>query len=97
MPTANQNKPLYATDPAKLSPFAARLAERNVLKWLIAVTVALGAMLEVIDTSIVNVAMPDIQGNLGVTLSEAGWVSTGYSCANVVIIPLGACPASLGE
>ena len=41
-----------------------------------------------IDTSIVNVAMPDIQGNLGATLSEVGWISTGYACANVVMIPL---------
>ena len=58
------------------------------MKWIIALTAALGALLEVIDTSIVNVAMPQIQGNLGATLSEAGWVSTGYACANVVMIPL---------
>jgi DHA2 family multidrug resistance protein len=45
-------------------------------------------VLEVIDTSIVNVALPDIRGNLGATLSEAGWISTGYACANVVMIPL---------
>jgi DHA2 family multidrug resistance protein len=79
---------LYGSDPALLGPFAARLASRDKLKWAIALTVALGAMLEVIDTSIVNVALPDIRGNLGATLAEAGWVSTGYACANVVIIPL---------
>lgn len=79
---------LYGSDTSLLGPLAARLAERNLLKWVIALTAALGAILEVIDTSIVNVALPDIQGNLGATLSEAGWVSTGYSCANVVIIPL---------
>ena len=43
-----------------------------------------------IDTVITNVALPDIRGNLGATLSEAGWVSTSYACANVVIIPLSA-------
>src|SRR5476651_2332683 len=79
---------LYGSDPRYLSPYSARLLERGVLKWVIAVTAAIGALLEVIDTSIVNVALPDIQGNLGSTLSEAGWVSTGYACANVVIIPL---------
>jgi len=79
---------LYGSDPRYLSPYSARLLERGVLKWVIAITAALGAILEVIDTSIVNVALPDIQGNLGSTLSEAGWVSTGYACANVVIIPL---------
>ena len=81
-------KGLYGSDRSLLSPAAARLADRGMLKWMIAITAALGAILEIIDTSIVNVAMPDIQGNLGATLSEAGWVSTGYACANVVIIPL---------
>ena len=79
---------LYGSDRSLLSPGAAKLLDRGVLKWVIANTAALGAILEVIDTSIVNVALPDIQGNLGATLSEAGWVSTGYACANVVIIPL---------
>ncbi len=60
------------------------------LKWAIALTVALGAILEVIDTSIVNVALTDMQGTLGATLSEIGWVITGYAVANVIIIPLSA-------
>ncbi|HVU34218.1 MAG TPA: DHA2 family efflux MFS transporter permease subunit [Opitutaceae bacterium] len=81
---------LYGSDITLLSPAAAALARKNTLKWVIAVTAALGAILEIIDTSIVNVAMPEIQGNLGATLSEAGWVSTGYACANVVMIPLAA-------
>ena len=79
---------LYGSDRRLLSPAAARLADRGVLKWVIAITASLGAVLEIIDTSIVNVAMPDIQGNLGSTLSEVGWISTGYACANVVMIPL---------
>src|SRR5580692_926917 len=81
---------LYGSDPALLSPLAARLLRRGILKWAIALAGSLGAILEVIDTSIVNVALPDIRGNLGATLSEAGWVSTGYACANVIIIPLSA-------
>lgn len=79
---------LYGSDPTLLGPLAARLSERGVLRWVIAITAALGAILEIIDTSIVNVAMPDIQGNLGATLAEVGWISTGYACANVVMIPL---------
>ena len=79
---------LYGSDRTLLSPAAVRLLDRGVLKWVIAITAAVGALLEVIDTSIVNVALPDIQGNLGATLSEAGWISTGYACANVVMIPL---------
>lgn len=59
-------------------------------KWAIAITASLGAVLEVLDTSIVNVALPEMQGNLGATLSEIGWVVTGYAVANVVMIPLSA-------
>jgi DHA2 family multidrug resistance protein len=81
---------LYGSDPAYLSPIARRLLERGVLKWAITLAASLGAILEVIDTVITNVALPDIRGNLGATLSEAGWVSTSYACANVVIIPLSA-------
>ena len=81
---------LYGADPELLSPLGVRLLERGVLKWFIILAVSLGAILEVIDTVIVNVALPNLRGNLGATLSEAGWVSTSYACANVVIIPLSA-------
>ena len=60
------------------------------LKWAIAFTASLGAILEVIDSSIVNVALTDIQATLGATVSEVGWVVTGYAIANVVLIPLSA-------
>jgi DHA2 family multidrug resistance protein len=81
---------LYGSDPAYLSPIAKRLLDKGMLKWGITLAASLGAILEVIDTVITNVALPDIRGNLGATLSEAGWVSTSYACANVVIIPLSA-------
>jgi DHA2 family multidrug resistance protein len=58
------------------------------LKWAIALTASLGAILEVIDTSIVNVALTDMQATLGATVTEIGWVVTGYAIANVVLIPL---------
>ncbi len=90
MSVAAKASALYGADPALLSPLAARLLERGVLKWCIALAGSLGAILEVIDTVITNVALPDIRGNLGATLAEAGWVSTSYACANVVIIPLSA-------
>ena len=88
--SATARQGLYGSDPGLLFPFAAKLAAKDKLKWVIAITVALAAILEIIDVSIVNVALPDMQGNLGATLSEVGWVSTGYACANVVIIPLSA-------
>lgn len=60
------------------------------LRWMIALSVSLAALLEVIDTSIVNVALTDMQATLGATLSEVGWVVTGYGIANVIMIPLSA-------
>lgn len=57
-------------------------------RYLIAIAVTLASMLELIDTSIVNVALPDMMGNLGATLDEIAWVSTGYIIANVIVIPM---------
>ena len=57
-------------------------------QWAVVITVAIAAMLEVVDVSIANVALPHIQANLGATVAEAGWVVTGYAMASVVMIPL---------
>ena len=73
-----------------MSALARRAAEQGWLKWAIVVSASFAAILEVVDVSIVNVALPYMQGNLGATLSEIGWVSTGYSIANVIVIPLSA-------
>jgi DHA2 family multidrug resistance protein len=62
----------------------------EIVRWLITIGVSIGALLEVIDSSIVNVALPHIQGNLGATISEAAWVITSYSIANAIILPLAA-------
>ncbi len=70
--------------------FQAAPATGKSQRWLIAVTVALGALLEIVDVSIVNVAIPQMQATLGVTLSEVGWVVTAYAIANVIILPLSA-------
>src|SRR5258708_11132050 len=58
------------------------------VRWIILTAVMLGTVLEVLDTSIVNVAIPDMMGNLGATLSQISWVSTGYIIANVIVLPL---------
>ncbi|HEU5358639.1 MAG TPA: hypothetical protein VFU45_05955, partial [Gemmatimonadales bacterium] len=47
-------------------------------RYLIAFAVTLASVLELVDTSIVNVAIPHMMGNLGATLDEIAWVSTGY-------------------
>jgi MFS transporter, DHA2 family, multidrug resistance protein len=71
-------------------PVAGLAVPDKTRRWLIAISVALGALLEIVDTSIVNVALPQMQASLGVTLSEVGWVVTSYAIANVIILPLSA-------
>jgi DHA2 family multidrug resistance protein len=64
------------------------MAEHGFRKWIITITVIMASLLELIDTTIVNVALPDIMGNLGATLEDAGWIVTGYAVANVIILPM---------
>ncbi len=55
---------------------------------IIVITTISAAIMELIDTSIVNVALSDISGNLGATIEDTSWVVTAYAIANVIIIPL---------
>src|SRR6201987_5898853 len=54
--------------------------------WLIAVLVALASFMEVLDTTIANVALPYIAGGMGVSEDEASWVVTTYLVANAIIL-----------
>ncbi len=65
-------------------------AAPTVNKWGVAISVALGALLEIIDTSIVNVALTHMQASLGATLAQVSWVVSSYGIANVIILPLSA-------
>jgi len=57
--------------------------------WLIAVVVALAAFMEVLDTSIANVALPYMAGNLGASNDESTWVLTSYLVSNAIVLPMG--------
>ncbi|MCC6483922.1 MAG: DHA2 family efflux MFS transporter permease subunit [Armatimonadetes bacterium] len=57
-------------------------------RWMALVAVMLGTIMEVLDVTVVNVAIPHMMANLGATLDQIGWVSTGYIIANVIILPL---------
>ena len=67
----------------------------RVNPWLIAMTVALAAFMEVLDTSIANVALPHIGGTLGASTDEATWVLTSYLVSNAIVLPLGGWASSL--
>ncbi|HLK88048.1 MAG TPA: DHA2 family efflux MFS transporter permease subunit [Candidatus Binataceae bacterium] len=57
-------------------------------KWLIALAVMLGTVLEVLDTSIVNVSLPHMQGSFSASVDEIAWVVTSYLVANGIMIPM---------
>jgi len=62
--------------------------ETGFRKWIIVVTVVFCCLLELIDTSIVNVALTQMMGNLSATQQEVSWVVAAYAIANVIVIPM---------
>ena len=57
-------------------------------KWLVALTVILPTFIEVMDTSVVNVALPHVQGSLSAGVDEVTWVLTSYLVSNAIVIPI---------
>src|ERR1700761_9672053 len=67
-------------------------------KWLIAVAVMLATIMEVLDTTIANVALLHIRGSLSADVDEAAWVLTSYIVSNAIVIPLtGWCGSYFGR
>jgi MFS transporter, DHA2 family, multidrug resistance protein len=66
----------------------ASAAPRPTNKWLVTVSISFGTLMGAIDSSIVNVALPRIQGTVGATVQEITWVATGYAVALVLLMPL---------
>ena len=64
------------------------LVEYGARRVIITITAVLCALLEIIDTTIVNVALNDMRGSLGATLTDIAWVITAYAIANVIVIPM---------
>ena len=64
------------------------LVEYGSRRVIITITAIFCALLEIVDTTIVNVAIKDMSGSLGATISEVGWVITAYAIGNVIIVPM---------
>ncbi|MDE2481977.1 MAG: DHA2 family efflux MFS transporter permease subunit [bacterium] len=64
------------------------LVEYGARRWLVVAGVMLATLLQVLDATIVNVALPTIQGNLGANFDDGAWIVTGYIIAAVIVIPL---------
>ena len=67
---------------------AVALAALNPHRWIILVGLITAAIMEVLDTTIINVALPQMAGNLNATIEEIAWVSTGYILSNVIVLPM---------
>src|SRR5256885_14865526 len=72
-----------------------RTPEGNINPWVIAVTVTLATFMEILDTSIANVALPHIAGNLSAGVDESTWVLTSYLVANAIVLPISGWLSSL--
>jgi MFS transporter, DHA2 family, multidrug resistance protein len=96
MPVAQKPARIVGVVPARPAPHAPPkppavtppLVEYGARRYLVVAGVMLAALLQTIDLTIVNVALPTVQGNLGATVDEATWVLTAYVIANVVVIPM---------
>lgn len=74
--------------PQETKPAASISETAHAYRWIILFALVLAAIMEVLDTTIVNVALPTMAGNLNCTTDEIAWVSTAYILANVVVLPM---------
>ena len=86
---------LAASQPAPPPPASVLAAAQSAAaehieayRWIILLGLITAAIMEVLDTTIINVALPQMAGNLGATTTEIAWVSTSYILANVVVLPM---------
>ena len=61
---------------------------KHVNPWIVAIAVMFATFMEVLDTTVVNVSLPHIAGNLSATIEEATWVLTSYLVANAIVLPM---------
>jgi DHA2 family multidrug resistance protein len=71
-----------------LSTPAAAASRPEVNPWIVAVAVMTATFMEILDTTVVNVSLPHIAGNLSATIDESTWALTSYLVANAIILPM---------
>ena len=76
------------TAPASKPEVSPQVQAIPIHKWIIVIAVMLGTILEVLDTSIVNVALPHMRGSFSASVDEITWVVTSYLVANGIMIPM---------
>ena len=83
-----ETAPLEVSTPLPVMAPPAGDSDAGINPWVIALTVMLATFMEVLDTSVANVALPHIAGNLASTIDESTWVLTSYLVANAIVLPL---------
>src|SRR3954466_11981538 len=77
-----------SNETARAAAKAAHAEHVDRFRWFILLGLITAAMMEILDTTIINVALPRMAGNLSATQEEIAWVSTSYILANVVVLPM---------
>jgi DHA2 family multidrug resistance protein len=75
---------------ADISATAADEAKANLRAWIAVIAGTIGSAMVTLDTSIVTSSLPQVQGEIGATISEGTWIMTGYLAAEIVVIPMSA-------
>src|SRR5271156_2915161 len=81
-------RPGDSTPPFIAAPTGAAFTPPAISPWIIALTVTLATFMEVLDTSVANVALPHIAGNLSAGADESTWVLTSYLVSNAIVLPM---------
>jgi DHA2 family multidrug resistance protein len=93
-PSARNRRPQHGSGGGGSAPPGGKAAaaapdDANLnFRWIILIGLITAAIMEVLDTTIINVALPQMAGNLNATTDEIAWVSTGYILSNVVVLPM---------
>src|SRR5579875_2167682 len=87
-PAATRFEPNIPLTPPSGGRSASLAPEKVFNPWIIALVVTMGTFMEVLDTSIANVALPHIAGSLSASQDESTWVLTSYLVANAIILPI---------
>ncbi len=88
MSASPKAQPISSQAPVEAAGRVPVLESPSAHKWIIALSVMLGTILEVLDVSIVNVALPHMQGSFSASVDEITWVATSYLVANGIMIPM---------
>ena len=88
VPSSGPTSLLHPAPSVSITPASSTASDHSRQRWIVAVAVLSSAVMEVLDTTVVNVSLPHIAGSLSASVEEATWVLTSYIVANAIILPI---------